>query len=777
MKKYLASLAAMFLMLGVIPASAQDEPPRDQAGQPVELQPGVARVSFMHGDVSSQRGDNGEWVAVTLNTPISTDDRVSTGEKSRAELQLDYADVLRMADSATARVASLTRTHIQLQVGQGLVSYSVFKGSEADSEIDTPNASIHPQGPGEYRILVNSDAETQVVVRQGSAEITTPQGSTHVEKGQMITVVGTDSPEYKTASAPGRDDWDSWNDDRNHRISNAESWRKTNHYYTGSEDLDAYGHWRDVPDYGPVWVPSSAGPDWAPYRDGRWVYEPYYGWTWVSYEPWGWAPYHYGRWFVYGGDWVWWPGPVVAYPAYYPVWAPAYVSFFGFGGGGWGVSVGFGFGGFGRVGWLPTGPCDGFHPWWGRWGNRVNVVNVTNIHNTTIINNNFRDSFRPLAGDGFRGRRFSNVDEAFRNDRVRGGMSSMAGNEFGRAAVSRHQDRISEASFRQSSLVAGKMPMSPSRESFSPSGRAANPSAFRSAPPNTQRFFNGGARANNTNASAPRSFGNANEANRPQSGFGNRSANGATMTQAPRTLENPSQSGREQSPSGNNRSSGWFGRSSAQAPQQTPSQTLSQNRGNAPAPAQSNRPGWHTFTPPQSGAVARPAPGSSAGNRGEVNNSGRGSFAPPSRPSSQGGSQGAPQGGPAENRSGWQHFTPPSRTVQPQESGRGFAQPNQSQRSFNPPSAASRGSNPNSYSRPPLNMRQPIVTPRGGGSYGGNYPRGSYSQPRGGYSAPRGNGGYSAPRGGNGGGGNRGGGGGGGGNRGSESHSNGGRSR
>jgi len=287
---------------------------------------------------------------------------------------------------------------------------------------------------------------------------------------------------------------------------------------------------------------------------------------------------------------------------------------------------------------------------------------------------------------------------------------------------------MSEAAFRQTSMVSGKMPITPSRESFSPSGRAANPSAFRSAPPSSQHFFSGTARTNNANGSAPRSFSGANPTSRPQSGFnGNR--NGSSF-------ERPGS--------------------------QRPSQPMNSARANAPASVQSNRPG--SFNPPQSGTAARSTQSFSAANRAEVNNSGRGSFA---RPSSQGGSQAAPQGGPSENRGAWQHFTPPSRNVQPQESGRGFAQPNQSQRSFNPPSSASRGSYPNSYSRPPLNMRQPIVTPRGGGSYGGGYPRGSYSQPRGGYSAPRG-GGYSAPRGGGnsaprsggGGGGNRGGGGG-----------------
>jgi len=694
MKKYLATLAALSLLtLGLMPASALAQAPPPPSGSSnqqddsyagagggtnalpqEEAGPGVARLSYIHGDVSSQRGDNGDWVAVTQNSPISQGDRVATGPNSRAELQLDYADILRMSASATANITNLSRTGIQVQIGQGLVTYSVRNGSEANSEIDTPNASIHPSGPGQYRILVNSDAETQVIVRQGSADISTSEGSTHVDQGQMITVAGTDSPQYKTESALGRDDWDTWNNDRDHRINNASSWGKTDRYYTGSEDLDTYGTWSEVPDYGPVWMPAQTGPDWAPYRDGRWVYEPYYGWTWVSYEPWGWAPYHYGRWFVYGDRWAWWPGPVVGYPGYYPIWSPAYVSFFGFGGGGFGVGFGFG---FGRFGWLPCGPGDWYHPWFGRYGGRYNTVNIRNY-------NNFHDGFRPLGGG--RGRQFSNISLAMSNSRARGGVSSMAGNEFGRGAVSRHQAGISEASFRQGSVMTGKMPVTPSRESFSPSGRAANPSAIRGASPSSQHFFNGGSRANITAGS--RSFGNSNASAGAQSGFGGNRSNGSVNSQSPRS----------------------FG-----------------NAGGSGSAAQSSRQGWQHFTPPQSGTSNRSGQGFGANNRGAVNNSSRGSFSSPSHESTQGSQAG--------NRGSWQHFTPPTQT-----------------------SRGGSSNSYNSYSRPPLNMRQPIVTPRGGSRgyssnpsgnspYGSNAPRGSYSAPRGSYSAPRG--GYSAPRGSN----------------------------
>ncbi|MGA8869771.1 MAG: FecR family protein [Candidatus Acidiferrales bacterium] len=698
MKKHLASLAVIFLTMGVMsvsaPLKAQDQqadtapPPPDQdysqqAGQPDQSgpAPGVARVSVINGNVSTQRGDNGEWVAATVNTPVAVGDRVSTGPDGSAEIQLDSANVLRLSHNATAKIANVSRENIQVQVGQGLVTYAVVRPGEANAEIDTPNSAVHPDGTGEYRIQVNSDDETDVIVREGSADITEPQGSTHVNAGQMISIQGTDNPEYKTASAPSEDAWDSWNMDRDHQITSAKSWNDTDQYYTGSEDLDNYGTWSEVPDYGPVWIPQQ-NPNWAPYSDGQWVWEPYYGWTWVSNEPWGWAPYHYGRWFVYGDNWAWWPGPVVGYPGYYPIWSPAYVSFFGWGGGGFGVGFGFG-----NVGWLPCGPGDWYHPWWGRWGGRYDT-----FRGGDGFRGGDRDGFRPIGPRGDRS--FSNVNEAFRNDRVRSGMISMRSNEFGRGAVHGVGTRMSEASFRQASMVSGRMPISPSRQSYSASSRAANPASFRHAPSNSQHFFSAAGRTNTAS-----------------NGFGGRSLNNNVRTR--------------ESFGGNAGNSGArsFGNGSNVARQQSFGGSANQNRG----AITSNRPGWHAFTPPQSGGNrGSQTRGFSGNNRGEASSN---SF-------SRGNAQ--TQSG---NRGGWEHFSP-----QTQQSDRG------SNRSFNSPQSTSRGgssnSYPRSYSRPQLNMRQPIVTPRGGGNYGnGGYNRNEYrgySQPRGNYSAPRGN--YSAPR-------------------------------
>src|SRR5207249_1966408 len=38
-----------------------------------------------------------------------------------------------------------------------------------------------------------------------------------------------------------------------------------------ANDLDRYGRWISVDDYGPAWVPSYVDTGWAPYGYGRWV--------------------------------------------------------------------------------------------------------------------------------------------------------------------------------------------------------------------------------------------------------------------------------------------------------------------------------------------------------------------------------------------------------------------------------------------------------------------------------------------------------------------------
>src|SRR6185437_12226448 len=441
MRRMWLTVAAVVVSAGLVLAQDQAGQSADQNNAPPVSDAVVAHINAMSGSVSTQRGDTGEWTAGSLNAPLVSGDKVAAGAGGRAEVQIDYADLLRLGDNAQANLVNLNKSQIQIQLASGLADYVVLKGAQANSEIDTPNIAIRPQGAAVVRIQVPSDSETEVIVRQGDVDISTPQGSTTLHAGQLITVEGTDTPEYKISDAPATDSWDSWNQQRDRAMEESASVRNTSPYYTGAQDLDNYGYWTEVPGYGEVWVPNNQN-GWTPYSDGRWDWEPDWGWTWVGYEPWGWAPYHYGRWFVYGPRWVWWPGPVSPY--YRPVWAPAYVSFFGWGGG-VGVSVGFG---FGHIGWLPIGPCDPFRPWWGGRGfERVNITNVT-------INNFYGRNGRviaPLARVSQGRVVYSNLNAMRTDARVRAAIVRVPSNEFGRGALSA-REHVTATDLRTGSL-------------------------------------------------------------------------------------------------------------------------------------------------------------------------------------------------------------------------------------------------------------------------------------------------------------------------------------
>ncbi len=662
------------------------QPGQPQAGRPPQLgeaQPGgpsgegpartdqgVGHISMIHEAVSTQRGDSGTWSAAILNQPVVSGDKVSTGVAGRAEVQLDFANILRLAPNSLATIARFTDKFIQIQLGQGLANYSVFGESEAEPEIDTPNVAVHPaHKDGIFRVEVLPNGDSIVIVRKGEAEISTPQGIGQVKQGEMATVrgFGTDA-KYKIGPAPARDDWDIWNGERDRMIHESAAWKHTNKYYVGSEALDANGTWQDAPEYGQVWVPNE--PDgWVPYRDGSWVWEPYYGWTWVGSESWGWAPYHYGRWMWYGNSWAWWPGPVWGAGYYRPFWAPAYVSFFGFGGG-WGFGVGFGWGGWGGFGWLPIGPCDRFHPWWGGYGGRYGVVGVARVGTVSHYG-----GIAPLHG----GTQFSNLSHI--NDaHISGAVSTVGAGKFGAGRTS--AVAATHAQLSSAHMMTGNLPVVPTRASLSASGRAAAPSTIHSNA--SQHFFG------TQSTSHPESFQQQTahlQQSMQQSHFS------PVIAGARTTAVNTS--------AATSRSAG---------------NQASANRGTASE--NENRGGSMN-----SGSSANRVE-SSASTRGESSNSGEWKSFTPASHSSESMGRSASAGG-VESASRGASGTYWNRTGSTSSYARGAG-------SAGPGSTGSRSAGYGSTgygngSRPQLNMRQPIAQPRSSGGYGGGaYGGGGY---------------------------------------------------
>ena len=393
---WLTSLVAMLVLICLAaPARslAQDQPPyQDQQGGDQDDPPNrAARLSYTGGSVSFAPAGTDEWVNAVINRPMTTGDKLWTDQGARAELRVDsYA--IRLGEQTGFSFLNLDDRTVQMRLTEGTVNVRVRRlDQDQVLEIDTPNLAFNVLRPGSYRVSVNENGDSTIInVRDGQGEVTGGGSAYPIHAGQSASFDGTDQLSADVEGYPGDDDFDRWCGDRDSRWEHSTSARYVSDDVVGYEDLDEYGGWRSVPDYGTVWFPHTTVVGWAPYRYGHWVWVSPWGWTWVDDAPWGFAPFHYGRWVVVGGVWGWVPvapRPAVVTVAYVrPVYAPALVAWVG--GPRFGVGVAVGGVGAG-VAWFPLGPRDVYCPSYHvteRYVERVNVYNTTIINRVQVTN-------------------------------------------------------------------------------------------------------------------------------------------------------------------------------------------------------------------------------------------------------------------------------------------------------------------------------------------------------------------------------------------------------
>ena len=318
------------------------------------------RLSYMDGAVSFWRSGAEDWAIARINTPLAAGDGLYTSENANVEIQLGNLAFIRADGNTQLTLADQTETLLQFKVTGGRVSFDL-RDMPADLtlEIDTPDAVFSIQRPGYYRVDV--DDETHFTTRWGGVATVVPLSglAQSILPSEQVVVQAGDPVRVSTYVAPNPDQWDRWNTTRTEDLIDSPSARYLTPGIAGADDLDHYGSWRVVADYGPVWVPDGVARDWAPYSTGSWVWDPYFEWTWIDDAPWGWAPYHYGRWVSINGYWAWAPGPIISHR---PSYSPALVAFFSVG---HDIAIGLRLGGAG-VSWLALGWGEPLLPWWGR---------------------------------------------------------------------------------------------------------------------------------------------------------------------------------------------------------------------------------------------------------------------------------------------------------------------------------------------------------------------------------------------------------------------------
>jgi hypothetical protein len=378
----------------------------------------LSRISYLEGDVSTQRLPDVDWSAASINMPLEPGDRIYTGRNGRLEIEFDDDSVLRLAENTDIEILSLDERIVQVRMLLGLATLTVASG--VDFEINTPAAAFNAVSKGSYRFEVNEDGDTDAIVRKGRIEAANNAFARAVESGTRLHVRAGGEALYSVARYEERDAWDEWNDRRTvDRRAYASRRYLPSTVYIGAADLDRYGRWVNVSNYGWAWVPYSVDVYWSPYSVGRWCYRPRFGWTWVSYEPWGWLPYHYGRWHQSSSfGWVWLPGPSFSFN----FWSPGLVAFYS--GPTW-------------VSWLPLGPRDYYnvkHYHYNRGIYSHQLAQLRGLHTRAPgdhFNRSARGAVRTVHVDQFRNgsfhersasTRWGNIDRPWQEGTLRDGI-------------------------------------------------------------------------------------------------------------------------------------------------------------------------------------------------------------------------------------------------------------------------------------------------------------------------------------------------------------------
>ncbi len=435
----------------------------------------MARFTYTHGDVSWRSDSSLAWSIASVNLPIRQGAQVFVPNGSRAELQFDDGSILRMGDGAVISLQTMYSDsdgeYTQIKQSDGSISMKILHKVSV-YQIDTPYISAKASGPTKFRIGVG--AKELIEVPSGKVTIEGRQGKVTLSGGDSLSLRDEDSP-YDAIPLDRRDSWDRWNDERDHDLGVGNS--DANRYLPPNiaqcaPDIDRYGSWNDVPEYGHVWCPRvSSG--WRPYHYGHWAMCAPFGWTWISDEPWGWAPYHYGTWVSTSFGWAWVPGPSNQ------CWSPAAVSFCEFGG---------------NVTWVPLHPREvhyasagfGFHsgnwnmffsigqaavyypnshgsfdarPWNSHFVNHV--TNITN-YNTTFINQRPMNDRTPLGYDPRNRNTLVTTSFTPRNATFGGGATMAPVSSFGGHGQNQKVGREEKLIFSQGRTVgspqAGQLP-------------------------------------------------------------------------------------------------------------------------------------------------------------------------------------------------------------------------------------------------------------------------------------------------------------------------------
>jgi hypothetical protein len=287
----------------------------------------IIRLSLVQGDVRFARETHGDpltdssaaWETAGLNLPVRQGYVLAT-DNGRAEVEFENGAMAFLKENTVLEFYDLSlhdgdRT-TRLVLRQGSASFYVNPASGDYFSVTGSDFTVEATSRASFR-LDNYDDGSTVEALKGSLSVVHKGDTTHLAKGQSLSIKAGDDSSLTVSGLPNEDDFDRWVSGRVESVTTATNaalqYTSSPYYASGFADLYTYGSFSNCGGYGYGWRPFGAGIGWSPFTTGQWINDPGFGWTWISSQPWGWAPYHYGGWLFDSGCGGWFYSP----PAFY----------------------------------------------------------------------------------------------------------------------------------------------------------------------------------------------------------------------------------------------------------------------------------------------------------------------------------------------------------------------------------------------------------------------------------------------------------------------------
>jgi FecR protein len=279
----------------------------------------LVRLSYVQGQVKVVEGDKTLFDQAKANMPLLSGYVLATGQDGQAEVEFTDGSVARVTPNSQLQLDRLTNadtrdetTEMTMVSGLGYFELNTANGQHFSVHYNA--AEARPVTNSIFRI--NLDNAPDLAVFTGTVRASVNGGFDQtVEEGNSLHFDPNDISNASSVASIQTDSWDQWNRERENQIAQQEQQQTTARENSGAanepgwNDLDAYGDWYPMEDYGDVWVPSGQPQGWDPYGNGYWANYPNWGFTWISGYPWGWLPFHCGAWNYWNSfGWGWIPG-------------------------------------------------------------------------------------------------------------------------------------------------------------------------------------------------------------------------------------------------------------------------------------------------------------------------------------------------------------------------------------------------------------------------------------------------------------------------------------